>query len=322
MKILSLKPSLRTIRYIAEIERLAGRWEHLADYKSDVSKKNIKNAISLGCISSLYLDTSTVTVVDDEKNQSIAFKDLLNAHYHEFSLNIQNILKINAAISQNETFEKHSLYRQKSASFSVPGDSRLFDSLPIFLIESKLEELVSWAEQELKDGPIHPLYIIGIFHICFLQIQPFATANHRTAIAVTWHLLIQNGFHFLAFSHFAVSLKLKQNQYFNALRQAEKSVNGNWSTINIWLEFFLEILMLTKESMPNTREQIVAEYRMTPVQQKIVSAIQKEGSLSRSSIASTTKVNISTVKYNLTVLTKKGLIKKEGGGRSTSYTVC
>lgn len=325
MNNIGLKPSLRTIRYIAEIERLAGRWEHLASSKNDTSNKNIRNAITLGCNAGLFLDTSTVTsqVTSQRKSdENEALKNFIRAHQKPFTLNIQNLLQLNALISQNEQFEKSSLFRQKPENFSVPGDERLFDSLAAFLIENKLEELVKKTQAELNSGPVHPLYTIGIFYISFLQIQPFATANHRTVIALTWHLLINNGFEFLAFSHFAVSLKDKRNQYFNALRQAERTVNGNWSTINIWLEFFLEILILSKDKMANTREQIVAEYRMTDVQKKMFQVIQNEGSLCRSKIVSLTGINVSTIKYNLGVLTKKGLLKQTGGGRSTSYTVC
>jgi Fic family protein len=203
----------------------------------------------------------------------------------------------------------------------APGNKRIFESVSSFLINERFSDLVSWVSQELEDDRFHPLYVIGTFHLLFLQIQPYQTANHQLCLAIVWHLLNKNGYSFFEYSHFAPTLLTKSEEYFNALRQAEKTAYGTWATLNVWLEFFLEVLLESNAVLSDTRQRLVGHYRLTPVQKQILQVVKTYGSATRERIARETGINVSTVKYNLSVLYSNGQLKREGGGRSTSYTV-
>ena len=195
----------------------------------------------------------------------------------------------------------------------------IFPTVSPFLVEQRLEELLEWARHELEDGQFHPLFVIGTFHLLFLQIHPFPTANHRLALILLWRLLDAHGYSYVRYSHFAPEIASRSKQYFAALRQAEKTAYGNWSTLNIWLEFFLDMLVLASQNLLTLTERTVSSARLSSVQRRIIDVIKSSGSATREKIVTETGINLSTVKYNLSVLASRGHLKRDGGGRSTSY---
>jgi Fic family protein len=256
-------------------------------------------------------------------------KNLIDAHTVAAEFDIEGLVQlyqlINPAASEHfEETNSDKLYREITGCFVAPGsgiraDEVVFPTLPAFLIEQRLQDLLEWTRHELEEGNFHPLFIIGIFHLLFLQIHPFTSANHRLALVLLWRLLEAHGYGFVRYSHFAPEMEGRSRQYFSALRQAEKTASGNWSTLNIWLELFLDTLILASNRLMDTSERNVSSARLTSVQRKIIEVIKSNGSATREKIVTETGINLSTVKYNLSVLASRGHLKRDGGGRTTSY---
>lgn len=252
------------------------------------------------------------------------FQALLKAHSEDTDWSLEGIVKLYSAISPSGTETNiDSILRSKATYFFAPAlngsDEMVFQTVAPFLIRRRTEQLLAWLEQELESESQHPLIVIGCFHLLFLQIHPFPAANHRLSLTLLWKLLVENGYDFVAFEPLARQFSERSAQYFSALRQAEKTAGNTWSSINIWLEFFVESLLACATSLIQQSERRAQHAGLTPVQKQIVDVVKNYGSVSREAIVSETGINLSTVKYNLSVLSERGHLTREGGGRSTSY---
>ncbi len=61
-------------------------------------------------------------------------------------------------------------------------------------------ELVAWVKQERETGQLHPLLIVAICIVVFLEIQPFQDGNGRLSRVLTTLLLLQAGYAYVPYS--------------------------------------------------------------------------------------------------------------------------
>ena len=61
-------------------------------------------------------------------------------------------------------------------------------------------ELIDWFNQARKDGQLHPLLLIAVFTVVFLEIHPFQDGNGRLSRVLTTLLLLQAGYAYVPYS--------------------------------------------------------------------------------------------------------------------------
>ena len=339
-----MRTSPRLVLQVGIIERFSGMWERLSQSDVMASESAHEIALQRGAESCLRLDSTSpaglsmfievqsnapeLELSGSGERSSNPISAMLEAHHHPAGFDLVSICDLWSLIVKgrltSEQEKLSSLMRHTGIYFTAPemgprGDERVFPAVSPFLVEQRLSELLEWTEHELEEGVFHPLFIIGTFHLLFLQIQPFPTANHRLSLVLLWRLLDMHGYGFVRYSHFAPEIEQRSKQYFASLRQAEKTAYNNWSTLNIWLEFFLDALVLASQNLLEKTQRDENTARLTQVQRKIIDVIKSSGSATREKIVTETGINLSTVKYNLSILANKGHLKRDGGGRSTSY---
>lgn len=346
---LEMKISPRLVQQIGTIERFAGVWDRLSQSEAVAPDSMMQNALRLGSEACYRLDTTSPAALSllievettppaeqsplDARisfGRKSPFHPVLDAHLAPAEFDLNGLQQLYTLVTSgklpNELEEPRLELRRSTTYFTAPGqgphgDEVVFATVSSFLVEQRLAELLEWAQHELEEGSFHPLFVIGTFHLLFLQIHPFPTANHRMALVLLWRLLDAHGYGFVRFRHFAPEMESRAKQYFSALRQAEKTAWGNWSTLNVWLELFLDTLIASSNALLDISERQVSSARLTNVQRKIMDVIKANGSATRERIVTETGINLSTVKYNLSVLASKGHLKRDGGGRTTSYRV-
>ena len=352
-----IRPNLRLVQQVARIERFCGAWERLSQSTAIASNQLEVHALQWGSISALALDSSTppslalmLAKLFGEEGAGTAFysdslaentslptglddpalEQYIRAHALEFQISSQGVHQLYSRVTgagvvdfdAADAFDQATTcFRKGTVQFLSPSMEAIFPTVPAFLIEQRLFDLLEWTSAELERGVIHPLFVIGTFYLLFLQVHPYPTANHRLAQLMAWNLLEENEFAFVRFAHFSPVLLARRKQYFNALRQAEKTAFGNWSTLNIWLDFFLDTLIETTENLWQSCRRDEQLARLSGIQRQIIEVIKEHGSVTRERIATETGINLSTVKYNLSVLSERGHLRRQGGGRTTSYTV-
>lgn len=344
---LEMKPSPRLVQQVARIERFCGYWDKAIINNLSLVEELQAPSIIAGSISALKLDNTTPpktsiqigNIIEITKEKDFFLSDLTEfTKGHEFSIELDSdkLTELFYALQTSNSSNSGKPFRKLAVNFTAPSllatrgfnstvaldkEEIIFPAVSSFLVENRLEELLEWTKEQLLEAQFHPLFVIGTFHLLFLQIHPFETANHRIALLLLWHLLDAHGFSFVRYSHFAEIFELRSKQYFSSLRQAEKTAGNSWATLNIWLEFFLDALISSSEKLLDNAEKKLGFYRLTDVQQQIIDVVKVTGAASREKIVSETGINVSTVKYNLTVLSTKGHLKRDGNGRTTSYSV-
>lgn len=331
---LEMKPSPKLVKQIAAIERFCGYWDRGTSASHGLLREIEENSIFAGCIASLNLDSSTPTksmvslskITNPEKsNIDInCLKQILIQHESLIELELYDIVALFNKTNSNEILDYKQFLRKSPLNFTAPTldkEEIVFPAVSSFLVETRLEELLEWTKCELLENNFHPLFIIGTFYLLFLQISPFPTANHRLAIVLLFQLLDSHGYSFIRYSHFAEIFEQRSKQYFLALRQAEKTAGNSWSSLNIWLEFFLDALIDCSEKLLDQAEKSLGITRLSEIQKRIVDVVKTNGSASRERIVNETGIKLSTVKYNLGILADKGHLKRDGQGRATSYSL-
>ena len=70
----------------------------------------------------------------------------------------------------------------------------VFKTASPFETPKSMTELVEWVNQERGIALLHPLLIISIFVVAFLEVHPFQDGNGRLSRAPTTLLLLQMGY--------------------------------------------------------------------------------------------------------------------------------
>ena len=63
-----------------------------------------------------------------------------------------------------------------------------------------MDELIAWTNTSLNEKSLHPLLIISIFTVVFLEIHPFQDGNGRLSRRLTTLLLLKSGYAYVPYS--------------------------------------------------------------------------------------------------------------------------
>ncbi len=334
-----IKPSNRLVQLIARIERYAGSWEHIASNSQIFSEESKREAVQKNALAMLCLDQSspaplTHPVLSYFKSTSpldLSLHSFVSAEHmkeidsckkaltQELELSEEGVEKLFTTIVNVEKIQHSEHFRNNSTAFYSHENQRIFTTVSPFLVPRRYRELLEWVSEELYAEETHPLLVIGIFHLLFLQLHPFPTANHRVALSISWHLLKDRGYEFICASNLWVQLLKQSSLYYSTIRHAERSTFGDWSTTHVWLEFLFKTILESALETTSLHNKQFSEALLSETQRKILETVRTHGVLNRERVVTETGINLSTVKYNLSLLAQRGHLVREGGGRSTSY---
>jgi hypothetical protein len=63
-----------------------------------------------------------------------------------------------------------------------------------------MDELIDWTNAALRDKSQHPLLVIAVFTVTFLEIHPFQDGNGRLSRVLTTLLLLKSGYSYVPYS--------------------------------------------------------------------------------------------------------------------------
>ena len=289
MDTLIIKPSLKIVKLIGELERNIGSYNKHTNLKDKTINSSTNDLTSL----------------------QINSIKILEAYNQEFFLSKNNLLKLG---------DFRQKIREDRYIFCDKNNKALFSSVSPFILETRLEELIKWTNTEFNSKKIHPAIISSIYHLVSLHLQAFSELSHTITLISSWHLLKNYVFENFEQIDLSSYFLKRSEHYFTSIKQAEKSCFSNWHSINFWLEFYLETLIdALKESSEIQRR--TSNIKPNLNQQKILNFVERIGLAKREEIVSATGINIATVKYNLSVLTQRGNLKKAGKGKACSYSL-
>jgi len=209
-------------------------------------------------------------------------------------------------------------------AFGPEGESLgvVFRTATPFDTPRLMEELVDWARSSLEKADLHPLVVVAIFVVVFLEIHPFQDGNGRLSRVLTTLLLLRAGYAYVPYSSLESVIEQSKEQYYLALRQTQVSIRSESPDWQPWLVYFLRSLMAQKDSLERKirRERLILG-NLPELSQQLLEICRERGRLTVAEASAATGRNRNTIKDHIKVLTEAGHLTRHGAGRGTWYSL-
>ena len=341
----TLHISSEILRLIARIDEFKGAWRALGTLAPDrlSALRRVATIESIG--SSTRIEGSKLTDREVEKllsnlaiqafetrdEQEVAgyaeLMDLVFNSWRDIPFN-ENYLKQlhQILLRHSEKDARHrGQYKTNSnsvAAFDENGEQIgiVFETASPFDTPRLMAELVAWVNDERDKSQLHPLLVIAIFVVVFLEIHPFQDGNGRLSRVLTTLLLIQAGYAYVPYSSLESVIEVNKEAYYLALRQTQGSIRTDVPNWQPWLVFFLRSVaeQVRRLEKKVEREKIVLA-ALPELSLQIVEFAQEHGRITIGAAIKLTGVSRNTLKQHFRNLVEHGHLNQQGGGRGVWY---
>lgn len=196
----------------------------------------------------------------------------------------------------------------------------VFETANPFDTPRLMSELVEWVNAALEEGRLHPILIIGIFIVVFLEIHPFQDGNGRLSRVLTTLLLLRLGYAYVPYGSLESVIEQTKDSYYLALRRTQGTIRTDAPEWEPWIIYFLRSLQQHKKRLEKKieREQIFVS-TLPSLSLQILDLAKEHGKLTIRQIVSLTGANRNTVKKHLQSLVQANHLAKRGTGKGTWY---
>lgn len=196
----------------------------------------------------------------------------------------------------------------------------VFETATPFDTPRLMTELLAWVSDEREKAMLHPLLIVGIFVVVFLEIHPFQDGNGRLSRVLTTLLLLQAGYAYVPYSSLESVIEASKEGYYLALRQTQGTIRSDAPNWQPWLLFFLRSLaeQVRRLSMKVEREKIVLA-ALPELSLQIVEFAREHGRVTMMDAIKLTGASRNTLKQHLRNLTERNHLEQHGSGRGVWY---
>lgn len=183
-----------------------------------------------------------------------------------------------------------------------------------------MSELVTWVERERAAARLHPLLIVALFVVVFLEIHPFQDGNGRLSRVLTTLLLLRFGYAYVPYSSLESVVERNKEAYYLALRQTQGTIRTESPNWQPWLEFFLMSLseQVRRLETKIDRERIVLA-ALPALSLQIVEFAREHGRVTIGEATKLTGASRNTLKQHFRTLVERGTLKPRGSGRGAWY---
>lgn len=191
-----------------------------------------------------------------------------------------------------------------------------------------IEELILWLKSSVKEG-IHPIIKAGILHLQFVTIHPFTDGNGRVARLLTQLLLYRSGWDFRKIIVLEEYYNRDRMSYYNAENKAQGKSYSQSMDFSAWLEYFTTGFLVEARKVLEQIQSIgfgkvskkSEQIFLDPDEIQIMDFLTTTGRITSDDVLDVLKVAKRTAQLKLKNLSGKGLIKINGKGPSTYYTI-
>ncbi len=185
-----------------------------------------------------------------------------------------------------------------------------------------MQELIAWLNEAQTERQLHPLFIVAIFIVIFLEIHPFQDGNGRLSRILTTLLLLRFGYVYVPYSSLESVIEQSKDSYYLALRQTQGTIRSNEPDWQPWITFFLRSMQQQMKRLAEKveREKIVLS-NMAELSLQIIEYVRKHGRVTIGDMINLTGVSRNTLKEHFRNLVAKKHLEVRGGGRTTWYVL-
>lgn len=198
--------------------------------------------------------------------------------------------------------------------------SVIFEPATPFETPTRMTELVAWLQAEQEKKVLHPLLLIGIFNVVFLEIHPFQDGNGRLSRILVTLLLLRAGYAYVPYSSLESIIEQNKEAYYLALRQTQGSIRTERPNWQPWLLFFLRALheQVQRLNKKVERERLVLA-PMPELSLQILEFAREHGRVTMARAIRLTNASRNTLKLHFKALAEQGKLKQHGRGRGAWY---
>lgn len=219
---------------------------------------------------------------------------------------------------------EYKVLRNDVGAFDASGKmiGIIFETATPFDTPQRMHELINWLKDAQELGRLHPLLIIAVFVVVFLEIHPFQDGNGRLSRVLTTLLLLQAGYAYVPYSSLESAIENNKEAYYLALRQTQGTIRSPQPNWQPWLMFFMRALQQQKRrlSVKMEREKQVLS-RLPELAVKALDYARNHGRVTTRDMMIEFGASPNTLKQTFTSLVQKGLLVRHGAGRSTWYSL-
>lgn len=196
----------------------------------------------------------------------------------------------------------------------------VFETATPFDTPRLMNELVTWMQEERGSERLHPLLLIGLWVVVFLEIHPFQDGNGRLSRVLTTLLLLQAGYAYVPYSSLESVIEQNKEAYYLALRQTQGTIRSNAPNWQPWLLFFLRVLaeQVRRLNMKVEREKLVLA-PLPELSLQIVEFAREHGRVTMGDLIRLSGASRNTLKQHFRALVEQGHLNQHGSGRGVWY---
>jgi Fic family protein len=198
----------------------------------------------------------------------------------------------------------------------------VFETATPFETPRRMQELVAWLNEARELLRLHPILIVAVFIVTFLEIHPFQDGNGRLSRILTTLLLLQAGYVYVPYSSLESVIENSKEGYYLALRQTQGTIRIQAPDWQPWLMFFARALQQQKRRLAEKVEREKNALTALPkLAVEILDYAREHGRVTTRDMVREHGASPNTLKATFSSLVTKGLLARHGGGRSTWYSL-
>lgn len=333
------------LRHIAAIDEFKGAWAAIGRIAPDRldALRRVASIESIGSSTRIegakLSDREVETLLKKVEIRAFASRDeeevagyaetmeTVFAHFAELSLTEDHIKQLHRDLLNYSSKDKrhrgaYKTHNNHVEAFGPDGESLgiVFETAAPFDTPGLMTELVAWTRANLGDDDLHPLIIIALFIVMFLEIHPFQDGNGRLSRLLITLLLLRAGYSYVPFCSLESVIEQTKDAYYLALRQTQGTIRKDRPDWQPWLGYFLESLSEQKSRLTKKLERerlILGDLPELSVQ--ILELCRERGRATVAEVVKATGANRNTIKDHLKALKNMGHIRQHGAGRGSWY---
>ena len=341
----TLQITLEILGLIARIDEFKGAWRALGTLAPDrlSALRRVATIESIGSstriegsklsdreVEQLLSNLDIKSFASRDEQEVAGYADLMDLVFSSwrdipFTENyIKQLHQVLLRYSEKDTWHRGN-YKSNSNSVTAFDENGtqigiVFQTATAFETPRLMTELVAWLNHEREAARLHPLLIIALYVVVFLEIHPFQDGNGRLIRVLTTLLLLQAGYAYVPYSSLESVVEQSKEAYYLALRLTQATIRTESPNWQPWLAFFLRSLSEQVRRLENKveREKIVLA-AMPELSLRIVEFAREHGRITIGEAVKLTAASRNTLKQHFRALVERGTLNQHGRGRGVWY---
>ena len=340
---LRITPNFLSI--IARIDEFKGAWRALGTLAPDrlSALRRVATIESIGSSTRIegsklsdreverLLSNLAIKKFETRDEQEVAgyaeLMDLMFRAWEEIPFNENHVRQLHQILlqySQKDEWHRGS-YKTNANSVAAFDENGVqigivFETATPFETPRLMAELLALVNDEREKAVLHPLLIIAIFVVVFLEIHPFQDGNGRLSRVLTTLLLLQAGYAYVPYSSLESVVEANKEAYYLALRQTQGTIRSDAPNWQPWLLFFLRSLAEQMRRLEKKVERVRIVLAALPeLSLQIVEFAREHGRVTMAEAIKLTGASRNTLKQHFRDLIERQHLEQHGSGRGVWY---